>query len=523
MALTLFSSLLLVSSVALLAQAAQAPAPLPKNYINKAVLSLPIQIDPRLQAGLREVQLWVKEDPAKPWAFQQKAPPTQAEFRFRAPHDGEYWFTIVSVDRNGRQTPADLKDEPPGVIVVVDTRPPQVEVRALPPSQQGTCVQCLIHDANPDEARTSFQFQTGDQRWRPLDPLPDRPDTFCIPAEAVLTGMVRVEVTDKAGNSTRRELNLNAPAVASRAAPAAEATGPALTGMSRTAESGPALPPPEATDVIQASHLGPAEEMNQPNLTVPDLPHPVRKGAVPRPMPAVPATEQHASAESSSEARPVPVNRRLVNKRRIYLNYQIDQTGPSGVGRVEIYLTRDRGQSWECYGEDKDHTSPAQVDLPGEGLYGITLVVTNGRGFGGTPPAPGDAPDWWVEVDMTKPVAQIRSAEPSKSGEPGAMVITWSARDKNLKPAPIDLYWSDSPHGQRHVIAKGLKNDGQYRWAVPPEVGDHAFICMTVTDQAGNVTECVTPEPVAIDDLSRPRIHVVGISTDGPTPHNEGQ
>jgi hypothetical protein len=526
-ALTLFGSLLLVSSAGLPITQAQAPAsaPVAKSYINKGVLSLPIQIDPRLQAGLREVQLWVKDNPAHPWTFNQRAMPSQSEFRFRAPHDGEYWFTIASVDKNGRQEPADLKNEPPGVIVVVDTQAPQVELRALPASAEGQCVQCVLHDANPDETHTSFLFQTGDQMWRPLEPMPGKPDTYCIPANAVSTGMVRVEVADKAGNQASRELNLNAPGVAVAAMqgiPNRE-QGTAKQAAPLVSSSGPVLPPPESSGVIQASYVEPATPgADATRLAVPDLPHQVRKAAVPRPMPAVSvagnveSTEHPSCHETQTGTAAVPCNRQLVNKRRVFLDYQIDQTGPSGVGRVEIYLTRDRGQSWEPYGEDKDHTSPAEVILPGEGLFGVTLVVTNGRGFGGTPPAAGDTPDWWIEVDMTKPDARIVSIGPSKSGEPGGMLITWNARDKNLKPDPIDLYWSDSPHGQRHVIAKGLKNDRQYHWAVPPEVGAHAFICLSVTDQAGNVTECVTPEPVAIDDLSRPHIHVVGISTSGP-------
>jgi hypothetical protein len=64
------------------------------------------------------------------------------------------------------------------------------------------------------------------------------------------------------------------------------------------------------------------------------------------------------------------------------------------LGRVE--------QSWQRLGEDANRKSPVEIDLPGEGLFGVSLVVTNGRGFGGTPPSPGDSPDWWIEVDVTK-------------------------------------------------------------------------------------------------------------------------
>ena len=56
------------------------------------------------------------------------------------------------------------------------------------------------------------------------------------------------------------------------------------------------------------------------------------------------------------------------------------------MGKVEVYLTGDGGLNWQRLQEDPDRRSPAEIDLPGEGLFGIRLVITNGNGFGGTPP-----------------------------------------------------------------------------------------------------------------------------------------
>ena len=41
--------------------------------------------------------------------------------------------------------------------------------------------------------------------------------------------------------------------------------------------------------------------------------------------------------------------RHLVNKTHVYLNYQIENKGPSGVGKIGIYMTRDQGQTWPGY------------------------------------------------------------------------------------------------------------------------------------------------------------------------------
>ncbi len=83
----------------------------------------------------------------------------------------------------------------------------------------------------------------------------------------------------------------------------------------------------------------------------------------------------------------------ILNSTHATIDYRIDQVGPSGVGKVEVYLTGDGGQNWQRLQEDKDKRSPAEIDLPGEGLFGIRLAITNGNGFGGTPPTHGDVTD----------------------------------------------------------------------------------------------------------------------------------
>ncbi len=55
-------------------------------------------------------------------------------------------------------------------------------------------------------------------------------------------------------------------------------------------------------------------------------------------------------------------------------------------------MTPDQGQTWHRLGEDLDKRSPADINLPGDGVFGIRIVITNGNGFGGRPPVRGDAP-----------------------------------------------------------------------------------------------------------------------------------
>jgi hypothetical protein len=193
------------------------------------------------------------------------------------------------------------------------------------------------------------------------------------------------------------------------------------------------------------------------------------------------------------------------------LNYRLEHVGASGVGKVEIWITSDQRQSWQKLGEDVERKSPVIVELPGEGLYGITIVVSNGRGFGGTPPNPGDDPDTWVEVDMTRPNVEIKDIRPGGVDDPGTVHVIWNAHDRNLSPDAVDLYYAASREGPWLPIAKGLRNDGHYRWVPPISVGSQVHIRLVARDLAGNATVVETAQSFAVDDMSRPRGRLIGI------------
>src|SRR5207302_363786 len=108
---------------------------------------------------------------------------------------------------------------------------------------------------------------------------------------------------------------------------------------------------------------------------------------------------------------------------------------------------RNMGQSWQKLGEDATHKGQAEVDLPGEGVYGVTIVVANGRGFGATPPKSGDIPEWWIEVDTTKPQAELLNVRSNPGGDDGTLHITWTAKDKNLDAESIALYYAVNRQG----------------------------------------------------------------------------
>ena len=92
---------------------------------------------------------------------------------------------------------------------------------------------------------------------------------------------------------------------------------------------------------------------------------------------------------------------------------QVDQRGPSGIQRVDLYATKDDGRTWVWWSKHagNDPTIRVNLGIPSntqpEGQYGFRLVPVSGAGLSDGIPVPGDAPDIRVVVDVTAPVVRI--------------------------------------------------------------------------------------------------------------------
>ncbi len=470
----------------LLATSAWAQAPsggaMPaKIYTKRTMFRLPFRVDDKERASLREIKLFVKNGPNEPWVCKETASAAQNDFTYHVTDDGEYWFCVVTVDNNGHSTPADINREPPGLIVVVDTKAPDFDLKPITLTTGETALACRIKDANPDFAKTRLEYRT-DHNWVALEPMGDQPGIYRMP-DASMRGLVRATIFDKAGNSTAREVNLMGSRV----------TQAPSNGENVNSYSGTAIKDPNGGAPLGMNFNGPGV-----------VPTDYRAEKAPAPSTAYLANT-HPNAAPSLQ---------LINSTHASLDYQVDNLGPSGIGKVEVWITRDEGQTWTKLCEDQDRKSPADIDLPGEGLYGISLVVSNGSGTGGVTPTRGDNPDWWVEVDTTKPQAQLLPVRPSQGDDGNVFLLTWTASDKNLKSDPIDLFYSTQQGGTWVPIARGLKNTGNYRWSVPRGVGPEYYFRMDVSDRAGNIAHCELTQPVVLD-TSRPKARVVGVAAGG--------
>ncbi|HEX3313810.1 MAG TPA: hypothetical protein VHR72_02910 [Gemmataceae bacterium] len=472
-----------------------------KIYARASEFKLPIVMDPTMRSRLAQVRLYAKS-PGGDWAQQEVAGPTATSFIYRVPQDGEYWFTLVTVDNQGRQTPANINSEPPGLRVVVDTRAPVIETNIMNEFGE-TVLSVNVIDANPDPASVRVRA-LGSAGERYLTPMPGHPNKFRVTA-ADLAMPIRVTASDLSGNASTKDL----PASGGGALQVAGGLPPMIPSapMSIAPPPGQYNPPTMPTPPLQQP-IPQSIAMRQPT--------PYQNPPVTMPTPQPGGIANTAYRQSFETDR--PNDRKLINTTHAQIEFRVDKVGPSGLGKVEVFMTRDRGNSWEKLADSPNKRSPVDVDLPGEGVFGLRMVLSNGNGIGGHPPRSGERPQYYIEVDATSPTVQILPYEMVPGAN--ALDIRWTATDANLGAEPVSIYYRTRADAGWQPMVRNLKNDGVYRWAFPRDVGGQIFYKLEVVDMAGNMTKVETPTPILLDQTEPEAtlLDIVGVGGNRPAP-----
>jgi hypothetical protein len=219
-----------------------------------------------------------------------------------------------------------------------------------------------------------------------------------------------------------------------------------------------------------------------------------------------------------------------INSLTFDLGYELETRGPSGISRVDLWVTRDDGRTWFKWSQHDGKHNTLRVNLnvaanpQPEGVYGFRLVPISGAGLSDREPIAGDAPELRVIVDVTPP--QLDLFPPvGDPANPDTLVIQWKAIDKNFGDDPITIEWSEKPSGPWQPVAtpeivqagtmiqnqsRRLPNTGQYSWRVPAGLPPRVYLKIAARDVAGNVKEAITRDPILVD-LIKPRAKISGI------------
>jgi len=238
------------------------------------------------------------------------------------------------------------------------------------------------------------------------------------------------------------------------------------------------------------------------------------------------------SGGSGGNAPTIEVTRaNVINYLAFDVGYEVESRGPSGISRVDLWVTRDDGRTWLKWSQHDGKGTSVRVNLSvpanpqPEGTYGFRVVPVSGAGLSEREPTAGDAPELRVVVDVTPP--QLDLFPPvGDPNNPDTLVIQWKASDKNFGDDPITIEWSDKPTGSWQPVAVGgetvqlatvtaaqarrLPNTGSFAWHVPAGLPPRVYLKVTARDAAGNVKEVVTRDPILVD-LVKPRAKISGI------------
>lgn len=508
--------------------------------------SIPFSVE-ALAANVVEVQLLVSVDRGTTWHPYARQLPADKAFRFRAPRDGEYWFSSRTVDRQGQTRPAGQPQ--PQLIVVIDTTLPKIQLLATPgPSGEVT-----------------VRWELADERLAPetfqlfyLAGISGTPQPVVVPA-SLPTGaagtyhgqvtfwpqgggrlaQLTAEVKDAAGNravagkrvylnpSTRARPGVVAGGLA--AAPfGAQPNGMPLAGAPPYTPP-PYVPPGSTAPGVSGAPAAPSTTgYSAPPPSTPSAPAgqgwtsvaPGAAAAGPGMLVGASAArmapgatgssggsngvggDPSASAGTMSGDLPGGERPRMTNSKRFALEYDIESAGPGGVSDVELWATRDRGATWTKMATDADKQSPFDVSVDEEGVYGFRVVVVSKSGLISSAPRPGDLADIWVGVDVTPPKVQFSSISFGEGDAAGKLDIRWEADDLRMSPRPVKLSYAEQANGPWTDFANGLPNNGQYYWSIAGQAPQRVLLRIEVRDDAGNVGTYQLAEPISLQGLN---------------------
>lgn len=180
-----------------------------------------------------------------------------------------------------------------------------------------------------------------------------------------------------------------------------------------------------------------------------------------------------------------------VRAREVALAYALSGAGTDAV--VDLWYTRDRGQTWLAYELADQRNSPLRFVAPAEGLYGFVITARENGRISSQPPSPGQAPQRWVFIDYTPPLLQWDGVEPADDFHKSRQVrLRWTAYDDNLPSRPVSLAYQNSVEQIWHVIAEALPNTGRFDWTIPDAISGRLTFKIMVQDEGGHVVERVS-------------------------------
>ncbi len=203
---TAFAALIFLS----VAGAVRADVPLHSPiYSRLPRFRIPYQLDPAeiARLGAVSIQLYVSSDHGEKWRLVDSVPAIEGKFTFEANSDGEYWFAVRTLGRQGDFQPPG----PPtaGLIVVVDRTAPNLELDVSQGEDGLVTVHWSASDEHIEPGSLLLEFRdSNNSEWQTvqIEATGNGQTSWTSKGSGPIT--VRGRVTDKAGNEATRDEEL---------------------------------------------------------------------------------------------------------------------------------------------------------------------------------------------------------------------------------------------------------------------------------------------------------------------------
>jgi hypothetical protein len=512
----------------------QVPDPVPADvkFWGTRAFKLPLSKAVRRDEA-RQYTLYKSTDEGKSWDQVGVIGNNEDGFIVRTECEGSHWFQVAVTDNQGIQDPANILDfaKRPERIQkwFIHSVPPNVVIRSAQRQGEDIIVNWEIQEPYPDlqSFKLEYQIQPSPQ-WNTVQVAPSLIGQARIQPGNLSPVKVRLTMRNRA--KTERQAVVDVPGTGVQAQmplpPADLGLGniPLVAPPDKLpADKLPSLPPPPQSIVQKPAQDNTFVPPALDRSVTPIPPQSITPSPAWRPTGPMIDSNTRLVADSSAtpSAPPVPIRKNLppvtyVNIKEVSLEYELTKVGPSGVGTVDMWWTRNDGQTWERYADDPEAKAPGRhkVCLPlnvvDDCVVGFILVVRSRAGLGRREPQPGDVPDMRIEIDTRAPVTRLFVGGPDPQ-RANSLILRWTAEDKNLADDPIDLEWAEQREGPWVKIASNLANTGRFSWQLPERLPVQVYLRVKARDRAGNVGVAATNGPEVVD-LSEPvgtLLHVV--------------
>ena len=477
------------------------------------------------KAAAIEIQLHVSQDQGATWTLFARQHPTAGNFQFQAKADGQHWFAVRTLARDGSIFPAEKLR--PELAVNVDTLPPKLDLVATlgTAGEVQTTWEASDSQLAPESLKLEYQPGPG-TAWQPI--AIDHPAPFLNspsqtgqarwwPETNATQISVRAEVKDVAGNTTviLRQLNL---------AHTGKRQGRPSSRYKIAHRTDGAVPWRPVTPSVRSSQ----DDVRERGMMIPAVADPAKNllnandslGTKPRDVPTWTANHGAANRPTDADAKPASKPGQntpyLSGYLRFFLNYDLFSVGPSGIHAINVWGTQDGGQSWRHWTQDADRQSPVIIEVDQEGIYGFRIVAENNEGLSVPLPQPGEVADAQVAVDLTPPEVRLNSARYGRGANAGRLDIRWKATDNHLPEKPVTLKYRSAPDAGWQTIARHLPNTGQFDWRIDRHIPQQIYLRIEVSDRVGPLSTDQLEHPISTRGLV-PRVRVRGVD---PLPEN---